>query len=120
MDEWTGSMNISRLPERPLFRRKPAGHRFLFTGKELDIHTGLYDFGARSCDVRQGQWLSPDPAFDGLNLYGYVHNNPVNLVDPSGLSAEVSRDNPIPVSDTGLREGQQFFRLAIEPSELHR
>ena len=92
--------------------RYELARRFLFTGKELDIHTGLYDFGARSYDARQGQWLSPDPAFDGLNLYGYVHNNPVNLVDPTGLSAAVSRDNPIPVSDTVLQEGQQFFQAS--------
>src|SRR5690606_26146432 len=55
-------------------------------------------------------------AFDGLNLYAYVHNNPVNLVDPFGLSAEYGRDNPIPVAGTELGEGQQFFQ-ADNPSE---
>ncbi len=90
--------------------RYELARRYTFTGKELDLHTGLYDFGARRYDARQGQWLSADPAFDGLNLYGYVRNNPVNLVDPSGLSAEHSRQNPIPVAGTGLPEGQNFFQ----------
>ena len=54
----------------------------------VDINTGLYDFGARQYDARMGVWLSPDPAFDGLNLYGHVHKNPVNLIDPTRLRAE--------------------------------
>ncbi|WP_286444081.1 MULTISPECIES: hypothetical protein [unclassified Myroides] len=36
-------------------------------------------------------WLSVDPLaeeFPGWNPYHYVHNNPVNLVDPTGMSAE--------------------------------
>ncbi len=35
--------------------------RWLFTGKEWDADTQLYDFGARQYDPRVGQWLSPDP-----------------------------------------------------------
>jgi len=59
------------------------------------------DFGARSYDARQGQWLSPDPilaqmmvssgirgvsAPQNLWLYSYVRNNPGNLRDMSGRS----------------------------------
>jgi RHS repeat-associated protein len=56
----------------------PEGRQSLFTGKSRDPSTGFYDFGARHYDARMGQWLSADPAFDGLNLYAYVHNNPTN------------------------------------------
>ena len=55
-----------------------------------------------------GVWLSPDPAFDGLNLYSYVHNNPVNLIDPTGYNATHSRDNPIQVNVPGVEEGKVF------------
>lgn len=44
----------------------------------------------RHYDPDLGRWLSKDPIlFDGgdTNLYGYVLNDPVNLVDPSGKIA---------------------------------
>jgi RHS repeat-associated protein len=39
-----------------------------------------------------GRWLSRDPIEEdgGINLYGYVGGNPVNLVDPLGLHGESS------------------------------
>ena len=44
-------------------------------------------FGARDYDAEVGRWTAKDPIlFDGgdTNLYGYVFNDPVNLVDHSG------------------------------------
>ncbi len=41
-----------------------------------------------------GRWLSPDPLAgdisnpQSLNRYAYVLNNPVNLVDPTGLDSK--------------------------------
>ncbi len=73
--------------------------RFSFTGKELDIHTGLYDYGARSYDARMGVWLSPDPILGrymggevnagvysvrNLQTYTYSWGNPINIKDPNG------------------------------------
>ncbi len=41
----------------------------------------------RAYDAYSGRWLSRDPAGEagGINLYGYVEQNPVNLIDSYGL-----------------------------------
>ncbi len=62
---------------------------FGFAGGLMDWDTGLVKFGARSYDPSLGRWLSKDPiGFGGgtPNLYNYVLSDPVNLIDPSGLS----------------------------------
>ncbi len=50
---------------------------------------GFVYFGARFYDPSTGRWLTPDPSgfADGLNLYGYVRNNPLNRLDIFGLSS---------------------------------
>jgi RHS repeat-associated protein len=65
-----------------------------FTGKERDSESGLDNFGARYDASSMGRFMSPDPVFisadrvldpQSLNLYAYVRNNPLSLVDPTGL-----------------------------------
>jgi uncharacterized protein RhaS with RHS repeats len=46
-------------------------------------------FGARDYDAEIGRWTAKDPiGFAGgdSSLYGYVGENPVNSIDPSGLT----------------------------------
>ena len=70
----------------------PVGNanRYEFSTKEFDTRNGLYYFGARYYDPEVGRWLTPDSLglIDGLNLYVYVNNNPLNLVDPYGFMGE--------------------------------
>jgi RHS repeat-associated protein len=44
-----------------------------------------YAMHHRNYNPRSGVFTAADPAKDDLNLYRYVHNNPVNRQDPSGL-----------------------------------
>ncbi len=61
---------------------------FLFNGKELDEETGLYYYGARYYNPRISLWYGVDPlAEQTMDAYGYCHQNPVNLIDPTGMAA---------------------------------
>lgn len=68
---------------------------YRYSGKEHDDFTGLYYFGYRYYAHWIGGWLSPDPLGpkDSTNLYVYVRNNPLVLIDPNGLqSVEIPSD----------------------------
>ena len=63
------------------------GNTIMFTGREYDYETGLYYYRARTMDPVFGRFLQHDPMMyvDGYNFYGYVGNNPIILLDPSGF-----------------------------------
>ena len=52
-----------------------------------DDGTGLLYYGYRYYHPSTGRWISRDPLEEegGLNLYGFVNNDPVNAVDAFGL-----------------------------------
>jgi RHS repeat-associated protein len=69
------------------------GVRQQFTLKERDTETGLDYFLARYYSSTQGRFSSADPLMasgraalpQSWNRYSYVLNNPLRLVDPTGL-----------------------------------
>ena len=68
--------------------REAAGQkRYRYSGKERDDETGLYYYGARYYAPWLGRWIRCDPAGlgKGLNLFKFVSDNPINLLDPNGL-----------------------------------
>ena len=67
----------------------PGFQPFGFAGGLYDQHSKLTRFGVRDYDAATGRWTAKDPIrFNGgdTNLYGYVLNAPVNLIDPKGLT----------------------------------
>ncbi len=73
-----------------LLDTNPGFQPFGFAGGIYDFQTGLTRFGSRDYDAETGRWTAKDPIlFDGndTNFYAYSRNNPINLVDPDGLSA---------------------------------
>lgn len=67
-----------------------------FTGQRWDEETGLYFFKNRHYSPKLGRFLEPDPIGlgDGLNMFTYVENNPLNMVDVYGLAATPSPSVP--------------------------
>jgi RHS repeat-associated protein len=59
-----------------------------FGGQYYDQETGLHFNWHRYYDPKLGRYLKPDPIglIAGVNLYTYVHNRPLILIDPQGLA----------------------------------
>jgi RHS repeat-associated protein len=66
-------------------------HKYGFGGKEENKELDLewLDFGARNYDPSIGRWMNLDPlaeiAYD-RTPYHFVSNNPINRIDPNGLT----------------------------------
>ncbi|SKA77159.1 RHS repeat-associated core domain-containing protein [Prosthecobacter debontii] len=60
----------------------------LFHVEFADPITGWMNYGFRYYSVELGRWLSRDPMREasGLNLYSFLDNTPVSLIDQYGLS----------------------------------
>jgi len=65
---------------------------FSYAGYCNHSPSGLYATLNRFCDPDLARWISRDPAAEaaGVNLYGYVANDPINLWDPYGLDAQIN------------------------------
>ena len=78
-----------------------------FTGQTEDEAAGLYWYASRAYDPAIGRFVSPDSIVpdplnpQSLNRYGYVLNNPLKLVDPSGRT---------PKPKAGMSIGQKNMR----------
>jgi RHS repeat-associated protein len=77
---------------------------YRFTDKEFDEELGLFYFGKRYYDPLLGRWISPDRHFleneekavgqvQRSQLYSYVANNPLSLVDPDGADLRTAWRN---------------------------
>ena len=71
----------------------PYGLETGYTGKPYDAVTGLSDYGFRDYSPKYARFITEDPIRDGENWFAYVGNNPVNWIDPWGLSASEKKDN---------------------------
>ena len=65
---------------------------FRYNGEYYDEETDLIYLRNRYYSPTVGQFITEDPAKDGLNWYAYCAGNPVNFLDPSGLSPAITID----------------------------
>lgn len=64
-----------------------AKNPFRFSSKYWDGETNLIYYGYRYYNSQAGRWLSKDPIAEagGINLYNFVGNNAINIIDLLGL-----------------------------------
>jgi len=72
-----GMPSISQAP--------PFPWAFYFTGQQWNPVLGLYQFPARLYDPSIGRFLMVDPALQQPSPYVYGGNNPLVIIDPSGM-----------------------------------
>ncbi len=71
----------------------PAQDKFKYQGKERDQETGYDYFEARLYDSQLGRFLQVDPLWENFktsNAFVGMGDNPVRLVDPTGMGDEES------------------------------
>jgi len=65
----------------------------LYTGRELDGESGLYQYRKRYYCADLGRFISRDPV-ETRQWYRYVRNNPLRKTDPNGLCAQTPGGDP--------------------------
>jgi len=73
---------------------------FRYTGQIQLKGTELYHYKARAYHPGLGRFLQTDPIGydDGMNMYAYVGNDPVNVVDSTGRIMEVLYHEVVPLT----------------------
>gem|GEM_PF-5170239 len=84
-----------------------------FLSQTLDVETGLYYYGYRYYDPVTGRWPSRDPIMEqgGENLYNFVFNDPLVLIDILGL-------NPMGPVIVPAHQGTNCAGTAIFPNHV--
>lgn len=72
---------------------------YRFTGRELDLETGLQINRMRYLHLQLGRWITRDPIGyrGGVNTYQYVNGIPIQYIDPWGLRAPAARPPVRPI-----------------------
>ena len=92
---------------------------FRWSTKFTDPESGLVYYGLRYYAPRLGRWLSRDPVEEqgGVNLYGFVFNDPLSFVDPWGRPLLTVLPNPAEYEGRAM-EGQQGASLVSRVRQM--
>jgi RHS repeat-associated protein len=78
-------------------------NQYRFSSKPIREVSGMYDFLRRWFLPDLQRWPNRDPVDEmgGLNLYGYVANSPLNLLDPLGFTSLTINGTVYPIHSQG-------------------
>ncbi|MDB6065219.1 MAG: repeat protein, partial [Pedosphaera sp.] len=95
-------------------------NHYRFSGQEVHPNSGLYYYGFRFYEPNFQRWLNHDPLGEagGINLYGFVSNDPLNRIDLYGLAgfgelrvAEAAYDRNVALQQQLMAEDARLRRL---------
>ena len=74
-------------------------NNYRFSSKEWNANSGLYYYLYRFYDPNLQRWVNRDPIqeWSGINLFNFVANQPLNLVDFRGLQGAIEPFDPIEI-----------------------
>ena len=113
------SQHIEYVPFGEVFieeRNNTWNTPYLFNAKELDEETGMYYYGARYYDPRLSLWMSCDPLGEKearFSSYNFVSNNPLNRIDPIGLT-----DYKVGGEIRTINDGHNNLKMNVDKAEF--
>ena len=92
-------------------------NRMRYSSKWYSTQGDMYDFGFRWYPPNLQRWLNHDPIGElgGLNLFRFVRNNPLTLIDRFGLQDE--KGNPLSLVPEALQEERDEEKEKEEKEE---
>jgi RHS repeat-associated protein len=86
---------------------------YRFSTKEVDDETGLSYYGQRYYDPHNGRFICRDPIEEsgGLNLYGFVGNNPICRWDLLGMSGNPGATGGSPETSVGNENDAERWKV---------
>ena len=102
-------------------------YHYKYNGKELQENS-MYDYGARLYMPDIGRWNAVDPLVEKTHdPYGYVWNNPMKFIDPTGMVGESYGPGPKGswggvkwlkyINNWHYEDGVEFYRTNIQARE---
>ena len=91
-------LNTVKIKQTKAYLKKSIKVRYLYGKNEIK----RLKAPASYYDVQVSRWMSADPIYDGLknglSIYGFCRNNPLNYHDPTGLETVKLLDQPSPTA----------------------